>query len=195
MLIPAAMRRATVVAAAAAGSLVAAAPALAHDSVVGAVPEDSSVVHEFPDEVTLEFSGEVQEGFNTVAVSREVDGQSEVVYSGEPAVEGRLVTLDVPGDVDAQPGEYTVGYQIVSSDGHATKGVTSFTFAPDQAPAEENQAAGDTTEEPASDDSEGMGTPAKVLLALLGVLVIGGAAAAALARGRRNPATARDEAE
>ena len=118
-----------------------------------------------------------------------------MVYSGEPAVEGRLVTLDVPGDVDAQPGEYTVGYQIVSSDGHATKGVTSFTFAPDQAPAEENQAAGDTTEEPASDDSEGMGTPAKVLLALLGVLVIGGAAAAALARGRRNPATARDEAE
>ena len=195
MLIPAAMRRATVVAAAAAGSLVAAAPALAHDSVVGAVPEDTGVVHEFPDEVTLEFSGEVQEGFNTVAISREVDGQSEVVYSGEPAVEGRLVTLDVPDDVDAQPGEYTVGYQIVSSDGHATKGVTSFTFAPDETQTEKDQAAADTAEEPAENNTDGMGTTSKVLLALLGVLVIGGAAAAALAKGRRNPADSQDAAE
>ena len=121
MLIPAAFTRGGAVAAAAAtATLIAAAPAFAHDSVIGSDPEDKSVVSEFPDAVTLEFSGEIQDGFNTVALSREVNGQSEVVYSGEPEIDGRFVTLDLPADLDAQAGDYKVGYQIVSSDGHST---------------------------------------------------------------------------
>lgn len=189
MLIQTRARRGGAVAAIAAASVVAAAPAYAHDSVIRANPEDKSVVSEFPDAVTLEFSGEVQDGFNTIAISREVGGQSEVLYSGEPEVDGRYVTLDLPDDVNAQPGDYKVGFQIVSSDGHSTKGMTSFSF--DQAGAEGGSAASaaDANKDPVVDADEGMGTGSKVLLALLGVLVIVGAGVGALVKVRRTPGT------
>lgn len=187
MLIQTRARRGGAVAAIAAASVVAAAPAHAHDSVIRANPEDKSVVSEFPDAVTLEFSGEVQDGFNTIAISREVGGQSEVLYSGEPEVDGRYVTLDLPDDVNAQPGDYKVGFQIVSSDGHSTKGMTSFRF--DQAGAEGGSAASaaDANKDPVVDADEGMGTGSKMLLALLGVLVIAGAGVGALVKVRRTP--------
>ena len=187
MLIPAAFTRGGAVAAAAAtATLVAAAPAFAHDSVIGSDPEDKSVVSEFPDAVTLEFSGEIQDGFNTVALSREVNGQSEVVYSGEPEIDGRFVTLDFPADLDAQAGDYKVGYQIVSSDGHSTKGMTSFSFNPS------GEATADASKDPVVDAADGMSTTMKVLLALAGVLVVAGAGFGALAKSRRISETDRD---
>lgn len=180
MLMPATFTRGGAVAAAAAtATLVAAAPAFAHDSVIGSDPEDKSVVSEFPDAVTLEFSGEIQDGFNTVALSREVNGQSEVVYSGEPEIDGRFVTLDFPADLDAQAGDYKVGYQIVSSDGHSTKGMTSFSFNPS------GEATADASKDPVVDAADGMSTTMKVLLALAGVLVVAGAGFGALAKSRR----------
>ena len=180
MLIPASLTRGgTVAALAVTATLCAAAPAYAHDSVIGSTPEDKSVVGEFPDAVTLEFSGEIQDGFNTVALSRDVNGQTEVVYSGEPEIDGRFVTLDVPAELDAQPGDYKVGYQIVSSDGHSTKGMTSFSFNPS------GEMTADASQDPVVDAAEGMSTTMKVLLALAGVLVVAGAGFGALAKSRR----------
>lgn len=189
MLNPTTARRWGVAAVGAAASIVAAAPAYAHDSVIGAAPEDKSVVSEFPDKVTLEFSGEVQDGFNTIALSREVGGQSEVVYSGEPAVDGRYVTLDLPDNLDAEPGDYKVGFQIVSSDGHSTKGMTSFRYSEPGAESSAAATSAEASKDPAVDAAEDMGTTSKVLLALLGVLVIAGAAVAALVKVRRTPGT------
>lgn len=123
-------RGSAVIAAAAAAAMVSATPAFAHDSVVGATPEDGSVVQEFPSTIELEFSGEIQDGFNTLAITRDRVGDPDLVYSGEPRIDGRDVVLDLPADVDVEPGEYTVGFQIISSDGHATKGMTSFTYDP-----------------------------------------------------------------
>ncbi len=180
MLIPAKFTRGgAVVAAAATAALVAAAPAYAHDSVIGSDPEDKDVVSEFPDAVTLEFSGEIQDGFNTVALSHDANGQSEVVYSGEPEIDGRFVTLDLPADLDAQPGDYKVGYQIVSSDGHSTKGMTSFSFNPS------SEGSAEASKDPVVDAADGMSTTTKVLLALAGVLVVAGAGVGALAKSRR----------
>ena len=180
MLIPATFTRGgAVVAAAATAALVAAAPAYAHDSVIGSDPEDKGVVSEFPDAVTLEFSGEIQDGFNTVALSHDANGQSEVVYSGEPEIDGRFVTLDLPADLDAQPGDYKVGYQIVSSDGHSTKGMTSFSFNPS------GEGSAEASKDPVVDAADGMSTTTKVLLALAGVLVVAGAGVGALAKSRR----------
>lgn len=164
------------------------APAFAHDSVIGSNPKDGSVVSEFPRAIELEFSGEIQDGFNTVALSREVDGQSEVLYSGEPTVQGRDVTLDLPDDLHPEPGEYKVGFQIVSSDGHSTKGMTTFEYASGDTSGE--GAEGTSTSERASDGEtkvreEGMSTWAKVLLSLAGVLVVLGALVAALVKYRR----------
>ena len=179
------VRRGGVAAVAAAVSVAAVAPAFAHDSVIGSDPENGGVVQEFPDKITLEFSEEVQDGFNTVALSRQSDGQTEVLYSGEPEVDGRFVTLELPDDLDAQPGDYKVGFQIVSSDGHSTKGMTSFTL---NRPGADEGGAADTAEaskDPVVEAAEGMSTTMKVLLALAGVLVVAGAGFGALAKSRR----------
>lgn len=188
MHMPALARRGGTTAAVVAVAALVPAPAFAHDSVIGSNPKDGSVVSEFPRAIELEFSGEIQDGFNTVALSREVDGQSEVLYSGEPTVQGRDVTLDLPDDLHPEPGEYKVGFQIVSSDGHSTKGMTTFEYASGDTSGE--GAEGTSTSERASDGEtkvreEGMSTWAKVLLSLAGVLVVLGALVAALVKYRR----------
>ena len=105
----------------------------AHDAVIGGDPANGSVVTNFPDVLTLEFSGQPQDGFNTFALSRVSD--NEVLYTGEPTLDGRFVSLEVPeavhSAVDEAPGEYRIGFQIISSDGHSTKGMTTFTYVPD----------------------------------------------------------------
>lgn len=160
--------------------------AAAHDVVLESNPENGGVVQEFPQRVELEFSGEIQEGFNTVALSVDSGGETEVLYSGEPEVRGRDVILELPAGVDAGPGEYRVGFQIISSDGHSTKGMTQFTYAPDgaQAPAE-SAGSGEGTAQAQEDG----GFPA-LAVAVAAVAVLGAAAAAALARRRRVPAGA-----
>lgn len=186
------VRRGGVAAVAAAVSVVAVAPAFAHDSVIGSDPENGGVVQEFPDKITLEFSAEVQDGFNTVALSRQGDGETGVLYSGEPEVDGRFVTLELPDDLDAQPGDYKVGFQIVSSDGHSTKGMTSFTLNRPSADDGGAAATAEASKDPVVDAAEGMSTTMKVLLALAGVLVVAGAGFGALAKSRRISGTHQD---
>lgn len=142
-------RGAAVAAVAATAAMVTAAPAFAHDSVIGATPEDGSVVQEFPDTIELEFSGEIQDGFNTVAITRDQVGDPDLVYSGEPRIDGRDVILEIPADVEAEPGDYKVGFQIISADGHATKGMTAFTYDPDG--SAQNAASDDP--EPANEEA------------------------------------------
>ncbi|MDN6536295.1 MAG: copper resistance protein CopC [Corynebacterium variabile] len=91
--------------------------AVAHDAVVGSTPEDGAVLDAAPDRIELEFSANPRDTFNTVALSR--DG--EVLVSDEtPEIEGNLISVDIPDDVDMTDGEYTVGFRITSSDGHPT---------------------------------------------------------------------------
>lgn len=101
-------------------------PAVAHDAVVGGSPADGAVIETTPTEIVLEFSGEPKEGFNTIAIT---DGAGTVVYRGEPTVTGRNIVLDLPDDLSLAAGDYTIGFQITSSDGHATRGKTSFSIA------------------------------------------------------------------
>lgn len=116
-------------------------PALAHDAVVGGNPADGEVIEDFPSSITLDFSGIPKEGFNTISV---LNQDQEILYSGEPTVDGQSITIDLPDDLDPGPGEYTVGFQITSSDGHATRGKTTFTVEGDIAAsrAEAQQASG-----------------------------------------------------
>lgn len=188
------LKRGVLAAGLTAGLGLAAAPAaFAHDSVVGGSPADGEVVQEFPDTLTLDFSGEVQDGFNTFALSRADNG--EVIADGEPTVEGRQVSLDLPDDLNAEPGEYRIGYQIISSDGHATKGMTSFTYSPAGQAADATTAAAPASQAPA--DGAAAETANQVenqsnwtwLWALLGVLVVVGVAAAAFTRTRQSNRT------
>lgn len=175
------MKRPVFVAAATA-ALIAAPHALAHDAVIGGAPANGEVVEEFPSTLALEFSGEPKDGFNTFALSRVGEGQPEVLYSGEPQLDGRWVSLDVPGGLDTQPGEYRIGFQIISSDGHATKGMTTFTYAP---AGSEVATSSESIVQPENLDEETQ-TNLNLILAVLGVVVIAGAAFAALARRKRS---------
>ncbi|MDR7329476.1 copper resistance CopC family protein [Corynebacterium guangdongense] len=160
--------------------------ALAHDVVLGGNPADGETVEQFPEEVVLEFSGIPKEGFNTLAVSAADSG--EVLFTGEPTVEGRNVSLRVPQEVDAGPGEYRIGFQITSSDGHSTRGMTTFTVAGDAAATQPQDAPAEGTDgasRPEQVDETGMSAGAKIAVAAVAVLALAAAAVAAVAKSRR----------
>ena len=155
------------------------APALAHDTVIGGSPADSEVVTSFPSTLELEFSINPKDGFNTIALSRDNGGAPEVLFTGEPTLDGNVIRIDVPATLEAEPGLYRIGFQIISSDGHATKGMTSFTYDPQGGVLAQQQEA------PAAangEDAQSM----RWLFALLGVLAVGGAAMAAVSRQKNN---------
>lgn len=159
-----------------AGSSLGLPEASAHDVMVGSTPEQDSTISDAPDAIELEFSGIPRDDFNTVALSR--DG--EVLVTDEPTIDGHSLTLDVPDDVEMSDGEYTVGYQITSSDGHATRGSYVFTLAADggAAESETSQGAGE------ADDDAGMPSWAGPALGIAGVIVVLGALVVAIARFR-----------
>lgn len=101
--------------------------AIAHDVVISSDPADGGTVSEFPRKITLEFSGIPKDSFNTVAVSD--TATSEVLFRTEPDLNQQFVSVEVPDDIRPGPGEYLVGFQITSSDGHATRGKVTFQVA------------------------------------------------------------------
>lgn len=155
--------------------------AWAHDSVIGGNPANGEVVEEFPDALALEFSGHPKEGFNTFALSRVADGTPDVLYSGEPALDGRWVSLDLPAGFEAEPGEYRIGFQIISTDGHATKGMTTFTYAPVG-----SDVAVEAAQQPADVVDEETSSNLTIILIVLGVVALAGAAIAALGKRKRS---------
>ncbi|WP_225979081.1 MULTISPECIES: copper resistance CopC family protein [Corynebacterium] len=98
--------------------------AAAHDVVINSTPQDGSTVKEFPQKIVLEFSAIPLDTFNRVAVSNSDSG--EILYQGEPELDQQLVIIDLPEGMDPGDGNYLVGFQITSSDGHATRGGTTF---------------------------------------------------------------------
>lgn len=104
-------------------------PAQAHDVVVKSEPGNGATVHQAPRELMLEFSGIPKDSFNTVALSKEDTG--EVLFTATPQLDNQILRVSVPQDVTLTPGAYKVGFQITSSDGHATRGMTQFTLAED----------------------------------------------------------------
>ncbi|MGO1949090.1 MAG: copper resistance CopC family protein [Mycobacteriaceae bacterium] len=156
--------------------------AAAHDAVTGGSPEPESTVTEAPETIELEFSGEPQDTFNTIALSTGGD----VVVSDTPEIDGHNLSLDIPQDAELHDGEYTVGYRITSSDGHPTDGSYTFTLdtAGDASAAAES--AGDASEAGANDDDADEGLPswAGPVLGVTGVVVVLGALAVAINRYR-----------
>lgn len=156
--------------------------AVAHDALVGATPGDGAVVDTAPDHIELEFSAQPRGTYDTVALSK--DGS--VLVSDTPTIKGNVLTLPVPSDVDLTDGEYTVGYQITSSDGHATRG--SYTFTLDTGTASAPTASGPTAAaDTADDNADDAGLPgwAKPALGVAGVIVLLGVIAVLVARLRR----------
>lgn len=171
-------------AAATAGLMVLAAPVSpAHDLVIGGNPDNGDVVEEFPEIIELEFSGYVKLDFNTFAISDIESG--EILFSGPPTIDGRMVSIEVPADVNPGPGDYRIGFQITSSDGHSTRGMTTFTVAGERDAA---STAAESTTDVASDaagESGMLQNPLTWILAGVGILAILGVIVMAIARGQK----------
>lgn len=178
---------------AAVGTVNVAAPAaLAHDVVVGGNVEEGKTYDSFPRDITVEFSAVPRDGFNTFAVQNKETG--ETLFDAEPEINGRELTIETPEDVKPGAGEYQVGYQITSSDGHATRGGITFKVAgesPQESsaePAPAGQASDGQTpaEQTPSDEGESDSTSQNqsssvVMWAIVGIGLILGIAAVAVA--------------
>lgn len=173
-------------------SAVIAPSASAHDVVLTSNPENGSVVEEFPQTIELEFSGVPQDLFTTVALSDADSG--EVLASGTPQLEDQHLTFEVPADVEPGAGNYILGFQITSSDGHATKGsvefevtgaaaATSASTTTSSSAAAESAETAETTET-AAEESTGIPAPWNWILSILAVLVVGSAIVMMIAKNR-----------
>ncbi|KQB85450.1 copper resistance CopC family protein [Corynebacterium oculi] len=156
-------------------------PARAHDSVIAATPEDGGTVEEFPRGIVLTFSGIPKDTFNTLAVSN--TETNEVLFSQEPTLDGQDVSVTVPEDVNPGPGQYTVGFQITSSDGHATRGKTTFSVAGGDAEA----GASASEENEQEENSSLLSGPLAWIVGALGVLAMAAVVVVAVARQRHFP--------
>ena len=99
-------------------------PASAHNSLTGSNPADKAVLDTGPAEIVLTFDQPVQdgEGLNSIAVTGP-DG--EQWQGGAATVDSNVVTAPVR---ELGPsGTYTIGYRIVSADGHPVRGELTFT--------------------------------------------------------------------
>lgn len=101
-------------------------PAAAHDSLIDSDPAADSTVEALPEDLTLTFSAGLIAGEGSTAVLvTDADGNS--ITDGEPTVDGAMVIQ--PLAANAAAGDYTVLWQVVSSDGHPTDGEFSFTLS------------------------------------------------------------------
>ena len=152
----------------------------AHDAVVGGSPADGEVLASAPTTVTLEFSGEPKQGFNTMAIS---NSKGDVLVTGEPTVDGRNVTLAIPENTTLTPDEYTIGFQITSSDGHSTRGKTTFTIAGERV-ASSAASHTATTDAPTDPTAELMAGPWGKVAGGVGILLVLAMIVIILARNR-----------
>ncbi|MCF4006514.1 copper resistance protein CopC [Corynebacterium uropygiale] len=165
------------------GGAVAGIPAAqAHDVVIDANPPVDGVVEEFPREITLTFSGEPQPAFNMFAISNTDTG--EILYSGEPKLDGRYLSIATPDDVHPGPGTYTIGFQITSSDGHATRGSTDFRVGDGGASAAAGSSSANQPGTTSGSEEQDTGSPLAWIAGAIGVLLVVGIIAVVILRRR-----------
>lgn len=110
--------------------LLTAAPAAAHDQLVGSDPPADAVLATPPSAVTLTFSAELIDISATVLA----EGPGGAVVVGPPTVVGTQVSATLPADLPN--GAYLVTWRVVSGDGHPIQGTVGFTVeAPVGTPA------------------------------------------------------------
>jgi methionine-rich copper-binding protein CopC len=179
------------------GGLMVAAPASAHDELVSTDPAADAVLDALPPQLTLTFSGELatDPGATELQVT---DAAGTSLADGDPLVEGTVVTQPLSG---AASGVVTVLWKVVSSDGHPISGEFAFSVptAPTPTPTPTATATASPSETPVEN-----ATPAPVetavpvdsgaaslpwlLLAVIGVALLGGVTYLLVSRARRQKA-------
>jgi methionine-rich copper-binding protein CopC len=128
------------------GVLATATAASAHDRLEATSPEQGSSVATPPAAITLSYNNPVFKLGSRV----QVIGPAGDVAAGEPEFTEREVTQPIRPDAPA--GEYTVRWQVTSSDGHPIAGTWSFTVRQAAAaPGTAEPSAGATTTAPTTE--------------------------------------------
>lgn len=167
--------------------------ASAHTDLTSSTPPDGATLDALPANIVLTFSDDMTQEYAKVALTAP-DGTP--AGAGEPQVDGKSASLAVkPG---LPPGKYTVGYRVVSADGHPVSGSYGFTVraaAPSPAPVSPTpsaeavaEAAGPAPKPSAGSSSESDGVSSGPVVGGLLVAGAGAAAGAALAVARRRKA-------
>ncbi|BBY96443.1 hypothetical protein MGALJ_61120 (plasmid) [Mycobacterium gallinarum] len=99
--------------------------AAAHTALASSDPASDATVTTPPAAIVLTFNEDISPQFASVVVSS-ADGRNWI--SGSPQVERQRLTSAVGPDRPGN-GVYTVGYRVVSADGHPVTGSYSFTIA------------------------------------------------------------------
>ncbi|KAK1177075.1 copper resistance protein CopC [Streptomyces sp. NBS 14/10] len=171
-------------------SAAAAGQAAAHTGLDTSSPGANATLAGLPPRITLTFTDAMAEKYAKVAVTAS-DGTSAA--AGRPRVDGRTVTL--PLKAGAPAGRYTVGYRVVSADGHPVSGSYPFTVkVADNPSPSAGRGTADTSIAPASgetdrDDAASPGVRGPVLagagaLAAAGIAAVIGAGVFAARRRR-----------
>jgi copper resistance protein C len=151
-----------------------ASPAFAHNSLTSSNPANEAVLDAGPGEVVLTFDQPVQEGegLNSIAVTGP-DGKQW--QGGAAKVDSNVVTAPVR---ELGPsGRYTIGYRIVSADGHPVSGELTFelTTAGGGSPAVEGDAGWIDNNPDADAESGGDDGGMPIWVWLVGAVVLLGA--------------------
>ncbi|AHH93421.1 copper resistance protein CopC [Kutzneria viridogrisea] len=100
-------------------------PAFAHNVLISSDPKDGASVEVGPSQVTLNFDLPIQAGdFNVVTVN----GPGGTRWEGGAATVAGS-SISAPVRPLGAAGEYTVGYRILSADGHPVSGAVKFTLS------------------------------------------------------------------
>ncbi|ASO17724.1 Copper transport protein YcnJ precursor [Actinoalloteichus hoggarensis] len=121
-------------------------PASAHNVLIDSSPENGAEIDTAPDRIDLVFDQIVQPGFNTVTVTG--PDQNRWEETSEATVDGETVSTTVHPLGPA--GEYTVGFRVLSADGHTVRGSTTFTLT--------EAGDGDVPPQPADDEASADGS-------------------------------------
>ena len=122
---------ASAAAALALAGLLAAAPASAHDELLGADPAADSILDRSPAQLALTFSADISTEPGASVV--EVKDAAGTDLAGEPVATDNVLLVPIEGEAS---GAVTVLWKVVSSDGHPISGQYGFTVTPAATPTD-----------------------------------------------------------
>ena len=123
-------------------------PAVAHEELVGSSPAEGAKLERAPTQVELRFAGPVIPEGVAVTVTTSDGRRWE---AGPARAAGTTVTTAVQTSVPA--GRYTIGYRVVSSDGHPVTGAVDYEVT--------TTATDESTPQPAAADPPAQSDPSE----------------------------------
>ncbi|ORA02755.1 hypothetical protein BST17_21755 [Mycolicibacterium bacteremicum] len=169
--------------------------ATAHTALIESDPADGSSLTVAPTTITLTFNEDINSTFANVVVN---DSGGRNWVSGTPVVTGSTLQATIGPD-PLISGMYTVGYRVLSADGHPVSG--SYTFTVQPGPSQPSQPAASTADaapvtssatpaQPPAPANDTSGTSAAILWAAVAGLAAGAVITVLQARRRRREAHA-----